>query len=90
LRRVDRDLHYPADLNGEVHHDGMIWSRALWDIRQALGHVKADTIILQGSFDFPGTTMPDLANRTVAAARQLYGAAAANVVRQSFQDRGIL
>ena len=90
LRRVDRDLHYPADLNGEVHHHGMIWSRALWDIRQALGHVKADTIILQGSFDFPGTTMPDLANRTVAAARQLYGAAAANVVRQSFQDRGIL
>ena len=22
LRRVDRNLHYPADLNGEVHHDG--------------------------------------------------------------------
>ena len=42
------------DLNGEVHHDGQIWSRALWDIRQALGNVKADTIILQGSFDFPG------------------------------------
>jgi zinc metalloprotease ZmpB len=90
LRRVDRDLHYPADLNGEVHHDGMIWSRALWDIRQALGHVEADTIILQGSFDFPGTTMPDLANRTVAAAQSLYGASAANVVRQAFEDRGIL
>ena len=33
LRRVDTDLHYPDDLNGEVHHDGQIWSRALWDIR---------------------------------------------------------
>ena len=76
LRRVDTDLHYPADLNGEVHHDGQIWSRALWDIRQALGNVKADTIILQGSFDFPGTTMTDLANRTVAAAQQLYGKSA--------------
>ena len=73
LRRLDTNLHYPADLNGEVHHDGQIWSRALWDIRQALGNVKADTIILQGSFDFPGTTMPDLANRTVAAAQPLYG-----------------
>ena len=73
LRRVDTNLHYPGDLNGEVHHDGQIWSRALWDIRLALGNVKADTIILQGSFDFPGTTMPDLANRTVAAAKQLYG-----------------
>jgi hypothetical protein len=90
LRRVDLNLHYPADLDGEVHDDGRIWSRALWDIRRALGHVKADTIILQGSFDFPGTTMPDLANRTVAAARQLYGNGAANTVQQAFADRGIL
>ena len=90
LRRVDTNLLYPADLNGEVHHDGEIWSRALWDIRQALGHVKADTLILQGSFDFPGTNMPDLAHRTVAAAQQLYGTAAANVVRGAFADRGIL
>jgi hypothetical protein len=90
LRRVDTDLHYPQDLNGRVHHDGQIWSRALWDIRQALGNVRADTIILQGSFDFPGTTMPDLANRTVAAAQQLYGSAAAAVVTKAFADRGIL
>jgi hypothetical protein len=90
LRRVDTDLHYPADLNGEVHHDGQIWSRALWDIRQQLGNVTADTIILQGSFDFPGTTMPDLANRTVAAARQLYGGGAAAAVTRAFAARGIL
>jgi zinc metalloprotease ZmpB len=90
LRRVDEDLHYPGDLNGEVHHDGQIWSRALWDIRQALGNVEADTIILQGSFDFPGTTMTDLANSTVGAAQQLFGAADALVVRQAFVDRGIL
>jgi zinc metalloprotease ZmpB len=90
LRRVDTNLHFPADLNGEVHHDGQIWSRALWDIRQALGNVQADTIILQGSFDFSGTTMPDLANRTVAAAQQLYGTAAATAVRKAFADRGIL
>jgi hypothetical protein len=90
LRRVDLNLHYPVDLNGEVHHDGQIWSRALWDIRQALGNVKADTIILQGSFDFPGTTMTDLANRTVTAAQQLYGNAAANAVTRAFASRGIL
>jgi hypothetical protein len=90
LRRLDTNLHYPQDLNGEVHHDGQIWSRALWDIRQGLGNVKADTIILQGSFDFPGTTMTDLANRTVAAAQSLYGNSAANTVRSAFQARGIL
>ena len=90
LRRIDEDLHYPADLDGEVHDDGQIWSRALWDIRQKLGNVKADTIILQGSMDFPGTTMPDLANRTVAAAQDLYDARTASVVRSAFASRGIL
>ena len=90
LRRLDTNLHYPTDLNGEVHHDGQIWSRALWDIRHALGHVKADTIILNGQFDFPGTTMTDLARRTVAAAQALYGNGAATAVRKAFRDRGIL
>jgi hypothetical protein len=92
LRRVDLNLHYPTDLNGKVHDDGQIWSRALWDIRQGLGNVKADTIILQGSFDFSGTTMTQLANTTVAAAQQLYPGQAnvVNTVRQAFIDRGIL
>jgi hypothetical protein len=90
LRRIDENLHYPTDLDGEVHDDGRIWSRALWDIRQALGHVKADTIILQGTSGYTGTTMPDLANRTVAAALSLYGNSAAKVVHQAFADRGIL
>jgi hypothetical protein len=90
LRRVDTNLHYPADLDGEVHDDGQIWSRALWDIRGALGHVKADTIILNGQFDFAGTTMTDLAQRTVAAAQQLYGNSAAKAVQKAFEARGIL
>jgi hypothetical protein len=90
LRRTDSSLRYPGGLKGEVHHDGQIWSHALWDIRQKLGNVQADTVILQGSFDFPGTSMPDLATRTVDAAQQLYGKAAAKSVRQAFVDRGIL
>jgi Zn-dependent metalloprotease len=90
LRRTDLNLHYPVDLNGEVHHDGQIWSRALWDIRQALGHRVADTIILTGSFDFPGTTMTALAQRTVLAAQQLYNASTAKTVKAAFQARGIL
>jgi hypothetical protein len=90
LRRVDTNLRYPTDLNGEEHHDGQIWSRALWDIRNALGHTVADTIILDAQFDFPGTTMPDLAQRTVAAAQALYGTRAANTVSRAFQARGIL
>jgi zinc metalloprotease ZmpB len=90
LRRLDTDLQYPEDLDGEVHDDGQMWSRALWDIRGALGHVKADTIILNAQFDFPGTTMTALAERTVAAAQQLYGNNAAKAVTTAFAARGIL
>ena len=90
IRRMDANLHYPEDLSGEVHHDGTIWSQALWTIHESLGNVKADTIILQGQFDFPGTTMTDLANRTVAAANSLYGAKTAATVRSAFVARGIL
>ena len=91
LRRVDRNLHYPGDLNGAVHHDGQIWSRALWDIRQALGHLKADKIILEAQFAFaPDTTMPAAASATVAAAQHLFGNAEKNAVETAFQNRGIL
>jgi zinc metalloprotease ZmpB len=90
LRRVDSNLHYPENLVGQVHADGRIWSRALWDIRNAIGNERADTVILQGQFDFPGTDMPELARRTVAAAQSIYGTAVANQVRGAFEDRGIL
>ena len=90
LRRVDTNLHYPGDLGGEVHHDGMIWSRSLWDIRNALGSTAADTIILQAMFDMPNPTMPELARKTVATASTLYGAKAAAKVQSAFQARGIL
>jgi hypothetical protein len=91
LRRIDLDLHYPQDLNGSVHHDGQIWSRALWDIRIALGHVQADTIILEANFGFaPDTTMPAAAQVVVSTAQSLYGASAAIAVRSAFQARGIL
>jgi len=90
LRRVDTNLHYPEDLTGAVHADGRIWSRALWDIRNAVGNVRADTVIIEGQFDFPGTTMSELATRTVAAAQRLYGNATARNVRAQFVARGIL
>jgi zinc metalloprotease ZmpB len=91
LRRVDTNLHYPEDLNGRVHHDGQIWSRALWDIRNALGNVQADTIILEAHFSFPNdASMPEAAEAVVNAAQELYNPGVANGVRAAFQARGIL
>ena len=91
LRRVDTDLHYPEDLSGEVHHDGQIWSRALWDIRGDLGHTVADTIILESQFDYAAdTSMPAAAQVVVATADRLYGKKEAKAVQAAFQARGIL
>jgi hypothetical protein len=91
LRRVDLNLHYPEDLNGRIHHDGQIWSRALWDIRGQLGNVKADTLILEAQFSFAAdTSMPDAASVTVATAERLYGKGVANLVERAFKARGIL
>ena len=90
LRRLDEGKTYPADLVGEVHADGEIWSQALWTIRNAIGNVKADTAILEGQFGFDGGTMPALAADIVATAKSLYGQAPATAVTAAFHDRGIL
>jgi hypothetical protein len=90
IRRIDTNKHYPEDLVGEVHADGEIWSRALYDIHNALGHVEADTIIVNGSTNFTGMTMAQLANATVTTAQRLYGKSAAATVRKAFVARGIL
>jgi hypothetical protein len=89
LRRVDRDIKL-ADRHNQVHYDGQIWSRALWDIRNALGARTADRIIINAQFDFaPDTSFGDAADATVATAQEMYGNAAAKVVRKAFTDRGI-
>ena len=83
-------LHYPADLDGEVHDHGRIWSRALWDIHETVKNPMADTIILDAQIGFPGTTMTDLANRTITTAQSLYGNSVATKVRAAFHARGIV
>jgi fungalysin metallopeptidase (M36) len=91
LRRVDGTKHYPEDLANprEVHADGEIWSRALWDIHQALGAKLADTIIIDAQFGFtPSISMRDAAAATIATARP-YGARAERAVRDAFVARGL-
>ncbi|WP_034594112.1 M36 family metallopeptidase [Hamadaea tsunoensis] len=91
LRRVDGTKVYPGGKDGEVHDDGEIWSRALFDIYNALGRTQTDKIILEGQFSFsPSTTMPAAASKIVAAAQSLYGTTAANAATTAFHNRGIL
>jgi Fungalysin metallopeptidase (M36) len=91
LRRVDGTKRYPKDLANprEVHADGEIWSRALWDIHHALGAKLADTIIIDAQFGFtPSISMRDAATATIATAKQ-YGGPAERAVRDAFNARGL-
>ena len=91
LRRVDGTKHYPEDVKGEVHRDGEIWSSALWGIHQALGDVRASTLIIEAQFAFaPDTSFRSAALATVAAAQRLYGTSAATATTSAFHARGLL
>jgi len=91
LRRLDGTKVYPDDVVGQVHADGEIWSRALWDIRTALGDTRASTLIIEAQFAFaPDTSFRAAALATVAAAQRLYNNSVANQVRAAFVARGIL
>ncbi|WP_027481325.1 M4 family metallopeptidase [Deinococcus pimensis] len=89
LRRVDTNKTV-ADKVGEVHADGEIWSRALWDIRGALGAYRADRVIVNAQFRFaPDTSFGAAAQATVRTAQDMYGKAAASSVAAAFRARGI-
>ncbi len=91
IRRTDTDKHYPQDVIGEVHADGELWSRALWDIRRSLGARPADRVIVDAQFSFAAdTSFAAAAQATVEAAQRLYGAKTAATVRMAFVNRGFL
>ncbi|MEV0807784.1 M36 family metallopeptidase [Micromonospora sp. NPDC050200] len=91
LRRVDGNKVYPGSVVGEVHADGEMWSRALFDIFGSLGRTQADTIILEAQFSFaPNTSFTAAANQIVATAQALYGATAANACRTAMHARGFI
>jgi hypothetical protein len=89
LRRLDANLMYPDDFNGRIHHDGMVWSQALWDLRTAIGATQADTAILWAQFGWVGTTMPELAQRIVDEVIA-QGNGQGGLACAAFENRGIL
>jgi hypothetical protein len=94
IRRFDRNLTL-ANRKGEVHFDGQIWSRALWEIRQdyvGLGFTTEDwdTTYILSQFGYaPDTSFQDAAETTYELALDRDGQAAADAVKARFEQRGI-
>ena len=84
-----------ADKSGEVHHDGQIWSQALWEFREGyvglrLGTTRWDSTLVDCQFDFaPDTSFSDAARATYLKALARDGQKAAGLVRAKFAARGI-
>ena len=94
IRRFDRNITLETRRN-QVHYDGQIWSRALWEIRQDyedLGFTTEDwdTTYILSQFDYaPDTSFQDAAETTYELALARDGQAAADRVRLRFEQRGI-
>lgn len=93
LRRIDQDFTL-ADRRQEVHFDGMIWSRALWDVRKAYARFSTtrawDTTLVASQFGYaPDTSFAAAARQTYRTALTRDGQRAAKVVKDAFAARGI-
>lgn len=74
----------------EVHASGEIWGQTLWDIRSALGHNVADTVITRGMSLSPAEpSMLDMRNAILQADMVKYGQAHTKALWKIFAARGM-
>lgn len=92
VRYLQNTLHYPENIEGEVHADGRIWGGALWDLRLALGAEVTDRLIFASFYNLkPETpTFIDGANAILAADTSLYDGKHKEAITSVFAKRGIL
>jgi len=91
LRMLNSSKKYPANLDGEVHDDGEIWSACLWKISKILGKDPAAKVILESNFRLtPASKFPDAANAILTANLKVNAGKNNADIRKVFEDRGIL
>jgi len=91
LRILTNSLHYPEDIQGEVHADGKIWGGVLWDLRTALGP-KVSDLLIHKSFYYlkPGSPkFIDGMNAILTADKNLFEGKNSDKIREVFKKRGI-
>lgn len=92
VRRVDENRTFDCyrDRPGYEHTNGKIWSATLWDIWEALGREKADTLIIESHFQLDAfTTFARGARAILDADQNLYGGRHRNRLRRIFYRRRI-
>jgi len=91
LRRVDGTKQYPADVVGEVHADGEIWSRFLWDLRGLLGNDESLRIVVESHFLLSASArFRDGADAILAVDESLHHGANVAAIKALLDARGLL
>jgi hypothetical protein len=80
----------PAGYHGEEHIDGLMYSTALWEIREALGSTDADTIIFNALLTFVETTGYEEGAQATIAEAALLEPPQDQVVEEIFEAHGLL
>ena len=82
---------FPTIVGGpEVHGSGEVWAQTLWDIRKALGHNVADTLITRGmSLSANDPDMLDMRNAILRADLAAYNRSHTATLWKIFAHRGM-
>jgi extracellular elastinolytic metalloproteinase len=76
--------------SAEVHSSGEVWAQTLWDIRKALGHSVADTVITRGmSLSATDPSMLDMRNAILQADLAAYDGDHSTTLWKIFANRGM-
>jgi hypothetical protein len=74
----------------EVHADGEIWAQTLWDLRDALGSKKSETLVTRSMELAPSTpSFLDMRNAILVADTAVYDGANHDAIWQVFARRGM-
>ena len=92
LRHVNSNKHYPEDMIGNRHKDGMIWSAALWELFEALGRDASIRLVIASHRYLlsPDAGFVDGAMALLKADRKLNAGANSDLIREIMERRGIL
>jgi hypothetical protein len=90
LRRVDGTKRYPADVVGEVHSDGEIWSRFLWDLRGLVGNDESLRTVVESHFLVSASArFKDGADAILAVDESLHQGAHVAAIKTLLDARGL-
>ena len=90
-RTLGVDAVYPADLVGEAHEDGRVWSGVLWSLRGAVGADTADALALSAfAYVTPRGGFEEISGALLHADRDLFGGVHAASIASSFGSHGLV